>query len=359
MKVFETVPVIIPSLSPDERMIRLVQDLSDSGFENIILVNDGSGPEYNSFFERANNIKGCTLLTHNVNLGKGRALKTAFNYILSMPEVIGSVTADSDGQHNVEDIIKTAQMLEENPGNLVLGVRDFDLPIVPVKSRLGNKITRSLFSFLSGVKVSDTQTGLRGISVKFMRHLMNTGGERFDFEMNMLLECRTRSVAITEVPIATIYENQNASTHFNPLLDSVRVYLTFLKYIASSVVCFSLDILVFSLIAAFMFSQNFSQGVTIAASTFTARALSSLAQFSINYKITFKDSIRSAIRRYYLLVFFQMLASFACVSLLLYIPALDGRQTVVKIVVDMLLFIVSYKVQLGWVFKNKKEHAHS
>ena len=165
---FKAVPVIIPSLEPDERLPRLLAEMREAGIENIVLVDDGSGPDYAPVFERAQREFGCTVLRHAVNLGKGRALKTAFNHCLNTwPNAPGAITADSDGQHSAADILRFMEELAAHPDSLLLGCRNFDDAGVPFNSRWGNKITCFMFKALCGVSVSDTQTGLRGVPSSF------------------------------------------------------------------------------------------------------------------------------------------------------------------------------------------------
>ena len=241
------IPVIIPAYEPDEKMIRLLQTLQESGIERIIVVDDGSGNEYRNLFEQAKQL-GAIVLTHAVNLGKGRALKTAFNEVLNRyPEAIGAITADSDGQHTPACIQKCMEAMEKEPEKLILGCRNFDQDNVPAKSEWGNKITRQVLKYLCGVAVSDTQTGLRGIPAAFMRHLMNVKGDRFEFETYMLLEAGEQKVGIREVPIETVYLNDNKGSHFNPLLDSARIYLVFAKFLFSSLSSCIIDLVLFAL----------------------------------------------------------------------------------------------------------------
>ena len=179
------IPVIIPAYEPDEKMIRLLQTLQEAGIERIVVVDDGSGNEYRNLFEQAKQL-GAIVLTHAVNLGKGRALKTAFNEVLNRyPEAIGAITADSDGQHTPACIQKCMEAMEKEPEKLILGCRNLDQGNVPAKSEWGNKITRQVLKYLCGVAVSDTQTGLRGIPAAFMRHLMNVKGERAVMELGI------------------------------------------------------------------------------------------------------------------------------------------------------------------------------
>ena len=222
----KTVPIVIPSYEPDERLITLLEDLNKAGIGPVIIVNDGSGPEYDEIFEKAAGLieaGGGKFISYRPNRGKGRALKTAFEYIAgNMPDALGCVTADSDGQHTPECIASIIKTLKENPESLILGVRKFDGEDIPWKSRFGNNLTIKVFAYVSGVKVSDTQTGLRGIPFVFMKELIDCKGERFEYETRMLLECAGR-YKITEVPIKTVYDSkENHQTHFDPFKDSTQ-----------------------------------------------------------------------------------------------------------------------------------------
>ncbi|EJW97654.1 glycosyltransferase, group 2 family protein, partial [gut metagenome] len=166
-----------------------------------------------------------TVLRHVVNQGKGRALKTAFNELLNREEpVFGCVTADSDGQHTPLDICRCMDMLKQHPQALVMGCREFTSNQVSFKSKLGNELTRTICSFLCGIQVSNTQTGLRGVPREFMKELLNVPGERFELETNMLIACKNR-IEIQEVPIQTVYDSKvDHKTHFDPVRDSIRIY---------------------------------------------------------------------------------------------------------------------------------------
>lgn len=158
MEYQQKIVILIPALNPNEKLIELVKELISNQFQNIIVVNDGSKEEYNKYFEEAKKL-GAIILKHAVNLGKGRALKTGFNeYLERFHNLIGVVTADSDGQHKVEDIKKISKKLLQNPSSLVLGYRNFDEKRVPFRSKFGNKITRKVFSFFTGINIQDTQT---------------------------------------------------------------------------------------------------------------------------------------------------------------------------------------------------------
>ncbi|MCR5179052.1 MAG: glycosyltransferase family 2 protein, partial [Lachnospiraceae bacterium] len=212
------VPVIIPAYEPDEKLAGLIKELKDNISSPVIVVDDGSDPAlFGSIFEEVRSL-GVMVLTHAVNMGKGRALKTAFNYCLNeYTDLAGVVTADSDGQHSVDDIKAVSEALLEEKNSLIIGARDFSKSGVPAKSFLGNRITSRVMKILIGISVSDTQTGLRGIPADFMRTLLTEKGERYEFETNMLIASKDHGVPIREVAIETIYIDGNKSSHFNPV----------------------------------------------------------------------------------------------------------------------------------------------
>ena len=222
------IPIIIPAYEPDSNLPLLLHILAENHIGPVIVVDDGSGDQYLAIFEKARSLvagNGGTVLVHEVNKGKGRALKTAFQYILeNYQNVIGAVTADSDGQHTVDCIRKVMETLQAKPQELILGVRDFSGDDIPWKSRFGNNLTEKVFAYVAGVHVSDTQTGLRGIPREFMRDLLDVAGERFEFETQMLLESVNR-YPISEVEIETIYDSvEEHQTHFDPVADSIKIY---------------------------------------------------------------------------------------------------------------------------------------
>ena len=219
------VTIIVPSLDPDEKLIQVVDGLLADGFDDIVLVNDGSHADHLWPFEQAAQHPEVTVLTHEVNKGKGRALKTAFAWCLkNRPDIDGVVTADGDNQHKSADIRRCAQAMIFDPGKVWLGVRDFSLDHVPVRSRMGNTLTRGIMKLACGVSVTDTQTGLRAIPAKDLPLMLRIPGERYEYETQMLLSLRDAGVGIGEVIIETVYIDENESSHFNPLKDSWKIY---------------------------------------------------------------------------------------------------------------------------------------
>lgn len=263
----------------------------------------------------------------------------------------GIVTVDSDGQHKVEDIKKVAKRLVESQNKLILGSRNFDLSNVPFKSKFGNKITRTIFKFLTGLKVSDTQTGLRGIPTEYIAKLMNVPGERFEFEMNMLMEAKDNDIDIEEETIETVYIEENKSTHFNPLKDSLKIYAIFLKYILSSIISFVVDIVIYKIVFDLLINHIVNYAIIIA--TIVARVISSLVNYRINKNTVFKSSNNKSIIKYYILCLIQMIVSAFLVEII-YNLLNRNYEVLIKLIVDSIIFLINFKVQKEWVFRKEE-----
>ena len=350
----ENMSIVLPSLNPDEKFSKVVAGLVDRGFKNILIVDDGSCEEKQIFFSEAEKYDSVTVLHHGINKGKGRALKTAFEYISqNRPELAGVITIDGDGQHLIDDIIACGDKMLELKDKVVLGCRDFDLPHVPPKSRVGNKITSFMFLFACGIKLSDTQTGLRAIPQSLLPSFCTINGERFDYETNMLLMMKRWGVKFEEVKIETVYEDENAGTHFRPIADSLKIFKIMFKFILSSLGSTLVDIVLFYLL--FKFAGPFFGKYATLASTAIARACSAVVNYLTNRNIVFHSSgsYKSTAAKYVALAIPQMLLSAGLVSLLnsLLNNTVPILATVLKICVDFVLFIVSYNIQREWVFK--------
>lgn len=347
----EKIGVIIPSLSPDERLVTLVKELKEQGFLHILVVNDGSSADYDEFFNRTKEM-GATVLRHVVNQGKGRALKTAFNFILEhWQDCVGAITIDSDGQHAVKDIIRCCEALMENPDCLIMGCRNFKQDNVPFKSSFGNILTSKVMKLLVGIAVSDTQTGLRAMSTSLMEKFLKVTGERFEYETNMLLCCKEETITIKEVSIETIYYENNKSTHFRPFQDSVKIYGLFLKFIVASLSSSVIDLGIFTL--GTLLLKDLFPGYYIIISTVIARVISSVYNFFVNRQSVFKsdDNLTATMVKYYILAVIQMALS--AVGVMVVYGLFGGNETLIKVIVDCFLFVISFQIQREWVFKKK------
>lgn len=231
--------VIIPALNPDEGLREIVE--RNWELENqIILVDDGSDKKYERLFWELG--EKCIVLHHEENRGKGEAIKTALKYIkeeLWECRVVGIM--DADGQHLPDDMEKLLMKAAAEPMALIVGSRTIDRN-VPWKSRMGNLITRRIFRMKTGVEVSDTQTGLRSFSTRLLDFMLDIEGERYEYEMNVLVTCAKANIPIIEVPIETIYHDKgNSCSHFRKVRDSVRIYRQLLKFSFVSFSSFLLD----------------------------------------------------------------------------------------------------------------------
>ena len=237
--------VLIPAYKPDERLVQLTRELKEEKLD-VLLVDDGGQQAFAHIFDECRAL-GAEVAVHAVNQGKGRALKTGLNAALNLwPDLSGVVTADADGQHTLRDILRLIEAMRVHPNALVLGSREFTGD-VPFKSRWGNRITRFVYALASGVHVSDTQTGLRGLPACAIPAMITIDGERYEYEMNVLLKLRDMKLGVFEVPIETIYIDDNSGSHFNPVRDAIRIYAVIFKYLFSSVTSFAVDYLLYRL----------------------------------------------------------------------------------------------------------------
>ena len=351
------ISIIIPAYKPDEKLIATVNDLTDIGFDDIIIVNDGSDTSFDNIFSIIESIPECTLLRHPVNRGKGAALKTAFSYFLqNRPERNGVVTADSDGQHLPADILKVANAIIDRD-EVIIGARDFSSANVPPRSKFGNRTTSAVFRIFFGMKITDTQTGLRGFPRKYIAPLTEVKGDRFEYETNVLFTMNSLDIPFSEVPISTVYLDENKSSHFRVIRDSIRIYGRIIKYLASSTASAITDTLVFWLIKHFkLFGLILPIPLTFTASII-ARIVSSLLNYFLNAKIVFEGKTNAkTITKYYILAAVQITLSSLLVfttEKLLGVTA-PIISTLIKIVIDLLLMVISFRVQQKWVFSSKE-----
>jgi putative flippase GtrA len=333
--------VLIPAYEPDGKLIDLLRLLTH---HRVLLVDDGSGPAYASLFAQARRL-GAELITLDRNRGKGNALKTGFAHVLAHHPGHDVVCADSDGQHRPEDIEAVADRLACTGADIVLGARRFTGP-VPARSRYGNSLTRKAFALATGRSLRDTQTGLRGHPARTLGWLRSVPGDRFEYELRVLLQAAREARWIEEVEIATIYLDHNASSHFRPVRDSARVYGPLLAFTASSLLGFTIDAVVLLVLA----------GVTgnLVLSAVGARLISATANYAMNSAWVFaspiarrgRGRVRSAWR--YAVLASVMLA--ANIGLLQALSALTGSVVVAKLGTELLLFSAGYLLQRHVVF---------
>ncbi len=335
---------VIPAYEPDNLLLLLLNEASQRGLE-LIVVDDGSGDGYKKIFEEAKMY--AHVISYPENHGKGYAMKTAFRFIdRNYRGKYTVVVLDCDGQHKISDAIKLCQMAEEQGGTLFLGARRQNADS-PLRSKLGNGITRNIFRLLTGVNVYDTQTGLRAFSQGLMPEMLEIEGDRYEYEMNMLLDFTNEGIPIEEVPVATIYINKNRGSHFNTLQDSIRIYREILRFSASSLAAFAIDYSLFSALVA-----GFGTEFTIPANLI-ARVFSASANFSINRSLVFNDDERlpKSIGKYILLASGILLMNTVILYFLTQVLLLNPYAG--KILTELILFFFSFILQKCFVFKKK------
>jgi glycosyltransferase involved in cell wall biosynthesis len=272
---------LIPSYQPTVLFCELLEEIRQSDPAPIVVVDDGSGPACRELFERASRVPGTTVLTNAINLGKGAALKHGMNHILvNHPDCVGVVTADADGQHAVTDILKVVNALQAGPAEVTFGCRDFKRD-VPFRSKIGNVVSRYVYRFVVGLNLSDTQTGLRGIPRRLMELSLGIRSNRYEFETEQIIAAKNAGFKFTEVPIQTVYIDDNSGSHFNPILDSFRIYFVLLRYALSSVATALSDFIVFYILTA--------NGIALLSANMSARAVALWLQFVLLKKYVFKS----------------------------------------------------------------------
>ena len=340
--------VLIPAYKPGEALLELSKDLLGCGFSQVLVVNDGSGEDFDKIFSSLKQM-GCRVIEHAVNMGKGRALKTGINDILvNNGGIKGVITADADGQHLPKDIINVGRELLKTEKTIVLGKRAFSGK-VPLKSRFGNTITRNVFNYVSGQRIHDTQTGLRGLPHSSLKDMLTLRGERYEYEMNMLLEASKFDIKLKEVDIETVYINDNSGSHFNPVKDSWLIYKYIIMFGASSLVSFFVDAIMFALITLIFPASKATDIVWIP--SLGARVISSTVNFLINRNVIFSKGKKGNLRRhiigYYTLAAFILIGNIAIISLFKSL----GVDVYLAYIISLVLFLISYPIQKKFIFK--------
>lgn len=339
--------VVIPAYQPLESLVPLTEEIFTL-FENVLVIDDGGQEKYAHIFKKLEDM-GAIIVTHAINQGKGRALKSAINYCLLHPEICkaGIITVDADGQHKPKDIARIADKMEQYPNDVVLGCRMFDSGNVPLRSRIGNGISKKVYKWACGINVSDTQTGLRGLPFSFLEIAARCEGEKYEYETNMLLDIKNKKVGLQEVEIETVYENNNESSHFNPLTDSMKIYAIIIKYSFSSLFSALIDYIIFAVALA--------AGAPIMIATYIARACSCLVNFSLNKKMVFNGNGNTAIEliKYLILVVISgTISGWAVTHLSALVPAITP--VIIKAPVEIILYMFNYSVQRAFIFKTKE-----
>lgn len=352
---------LIPAYEPDEKMTDTIRELKAKGFD-IVVVDDGSGSACEELFRKAE--EDAVVLTHGTNRGKGAALKTGMEYIyryMSYSKAVKTpggqmvttgkdaviVTVDADGQHLAEDAFRVARIAEANRNTLVLGSRAFSGD-VPTRSMVGNTITRHVYSLATGVSVHDTQTGLRAFGREMIPRLLEIKGERYEYEINMLLELAKSGTPIIEEEIETVYEDGNKSSHFRTVSDSFKIYKEILKFSASSLVSFLIDYVMYGILIALTAAAGLSHSLII--SNIGARLVSSVVNYSINRKFVFNSNsnIPKSALQYFMLAAVILIGNTIVLSTLVNTMGIGSMPA--KLITEIIFFFISWTVQKYLIF---------
>lgn len=341
---------LIPAYQPTELLLEILDKAKSEGF-HLIVINDGSGREKNLLFQKA--AEYGTVLEHMQNLGKGRAIKTGLTYIQShYPSDLSIVvTMDADGQHKVSDAERICRTAWANQDALVLGSRRLEKN-VPFRSQFGNTVTRFVYHVTTGQRVRDTQTGLRAFHARMIPLLLSIPGERYEYEMNVLLTCSRNKIPILEEEIDTIYFNGNAASHFNAVKDSYRIYKEILKFSAASLASFFLDYGLYSLLTQLTSGMESVQSLLVA--NIGARLVSASVNYIMNRKLVFQSNayiVRSAVQ--YAVLAGSILAGNTLVLHLL-ADWLGVNRYAAKLTTEILFFFVSWIIQRKFIFRREK-----
>jgi len=329
--------VLIPAYEPGPALVELVRHLSH---HTVLVVNDGSGPLYVSVFAAAR-AAGAEVMTLPSNQGKGCALRAGFAHARSHHPGEAVVCADSDGQHRPEDVEAVGARLADGDPAMVLGARRF-AGRVPARSRFGNRVTAAAFAAATGLSLTDTQTGLRAYPARMLPWLGEVAGDRFEYELRLLVRAAREELAVVEVEIATVYLDHNASSHFRPVRDSLRVLTPLLAFAASSLLGFVVDTV--TLLALVALTGN------LAGSAVAARLLSGALNYTVNKRLVFGAGDRASLLRYV-----GLAAALLTVNLVLLeaLSAVSGSLLIAKVVTELLLVAAGYVIQRRYVFTRR------
>jgi glycosyltransferase involved in cell wall biosynthesis len=336
---------LIPAFKPTPTLLQLAADLRAQTDIPIVVVDDGGGRAYAALFNQLEKVSNVSVVRHAINLGKGAALKSGFNYLLvRFPDLQFVVTGDADGQHDISDILKVASEASQNPESFVLGARKFK-GSVPMRSLIGNLASRWLYRLLLGLRVSDTQTGLRAIPRAIMERSLRIRANRYEFETEQLTIVAAQRTQIKEVGIRTIYEDNNASSHFNPLFDSARIYFVVLRYALSSIATSLVDFIAFAMI--------FAASGEVFSSNLIGRSVALFVQYGLLQSFVF--NARKQLWRFAWFVAYVMVLGFVSASLQVQLnPYLGGSALLTKLMVETAIFVFNFLFMRDIMFARKK-----
>ena len=350
----DDIPVIIPAYKPGDNLIGLINDLRDNGFNRIIVVDDGNGNTMAGFFQHLEEKFGAVVLHHGINLGLGRSLKTAFNYaICNYEDIKGCVISDCNGIYKISDICKCAEALADNPDSLIITKRQKTDVDIELSNRVINSIFTYSYRFLFGLTVSDPQSILKAIPVKYMKKLLRVVGEGYPFDTNIIVYTKNYHIDVIEIECETEYSRRKTPGKYRTLRESFFIYVNFATYMFISIWATIVDILLFTLLCAVLEQFHFlkSSQIYIYISTIIARIVSATMSYLFNFRFVFKKKKgrKETFKRFVLVAGCQMLVSAIIVSTIH--RYVGGEEVLIKIPTDFALFFIVYQINRKFVFK--------
>lgn len=342
--------IIIPAYNPSQEFLPFITELHERCVQEavaILLVNDGCDVSYDHVLEMAISFSNVSIVKHETNLGKGAALKTGISAVKNIfPKCAGVVTADADGQHRVEDIFNVLNFNAAKDDALILGVRHFDQD-VPIRSKLGNVLTRAVFYMLTSIRIEDTQTGLRRIPRNHFGAMLDIKSTGYAFEMEMLLWAKQSDVQLETQVIKTVYIDHNATSHFRPFVDSVKIYAVLLKQAFASTATAIVDLCAFSIFFAL------SGGMLFWANAFS-RTVAFPVYFYMNRDFVFKQKQLGLhpVPKLVLAIIVSGLFSYSLQWLAQ--KTLGFNEVLSKLVIETIVFFINFIVLRDFVYKNKR-----
>ena len=319
---------LIPAFEPGLKLVNTARELYETGFK-VVIVNDGSGSRYHTVFEEA--AAYGAVLSCRKNRGKGAVLKDGLRYIRQRyqpPYTV--VTVDADGQHKTADAARCCQEAEKRPEALILGSRrdDEGQVRVPLRSRFGNALTRQVFRIRAGVPVYDTQTGLRAFSDGLVPTLLNITGDRYEYEMNMLLVFADQKRPIVEIP-------------------------DIVKFALSSLIGFLTDYGAYTALVTMVGWMGAPTVLALTVSNILARVLSATVNFTINRKYVFRSKEKAAVSAFQYAILAAAILAGNTVLLNILVEGAGISRYLAKLVTELTFFTLSWIVQKWIIFRDK------
>lgn len=221
--VSKDVMVVIPAYNAGKLVCEVLKGvLGYFDPAQIILVDDGSSDHTAAAVQPFNIV----LIRHEFNRGKGAALRTAFEYVLSKTSAQAVISLDADGQHRPQELPKFLEAFARTSAALIIGCRNFDPHVMPWTRVMSNYMTSRLLSWKIGQHVRDSQSGYRLYSRRLLeKFALKTSG--YETESEVIIQAGKLGMRIEFVSIDTVYGSE--TSHIRGVREIgrfIKVYLS-------------------------------------------------------------------------------------------------------------------------------------